>query len=336
MKKVSIIIPVYCTEKYLRQCIDSVLSQTYKDIEIILIDDGSPDSSGSICDEYSAMSDSIIVIHKTNEGLSMARNDGISKATGDYIFFLDSDDYISPSCIESLVTASGNGALAVIGYQLDLESEKRIYTPSQAYGEYKTIGDFYMDFAKFFATKYNFAWGKLYKSEIIKGNNLRFIRGVSLAEDVVFNQHYYKHCNNGVILVNDNGYFYRQHGTATLSKMFNPEMFEWNKLAYDSIRDRLIEEGAYTLKNKNHFLSNVLGNYLYSFKLLALNTTITHGEKKRYLSVNSRYDIFKEAASTVAKARRIDDRIFAWLILNGHHSIYLLLESLKFKIKHIC
>lgn len=188
MRKVSLIIPVYRTEKYLRQCIDSVLSQTYGDIEVILVDDGSPDSCGEICDEYSARHNRIKVIHKANEGLSMARNDGISESTGDYIFFLDSDDYISPSCIESLVVASENGALAVIGYQLDLDSEKQIYTPSQAYGEYKTIGDFYMNFANLFATKYNFAWGKLYRSDIIKNNGLRFTRGLSLVEDVIFNQ----------------------------------------------------------------------------------------------------------------------------------------------------
>lgn len=335
MRKVSLIIPVYRTEKYLRQCIDSVLSQTYGDIEVILVDDGSPDSCGEICDEYSARHNRIKVIHKANEGLSMARNDGISESTGDYIFFLDSDDYISPSCIESLVSASENGALAVIGYQLDLDSEKQIYTPSQAYGEYKTIGDFYMNFANLFATKYNFAWGKLYRSDIIKNNGLRFTRGLSLCEDVIFNQDYYKHCDKGVILVDDNGYFYRQHGTTTLSKVFNPKMFEWNEFAYDSIRNRLIEEGAYTFENRNHFLSNVLGNYLYSFRLLALNTSITYEDKKKYMSFCSRNEIFRDAASTMAKSKRIDDRIFTRLILNGHYSMYIFLESLKFKIKHI-
>lgn len=334
MKTVSVIIPVYRTEKYLRQCIDSILSQNYKDIEVILIDDGSPDSSGMICDEYAAKHNHITVIHKKNEGLSMARNDGIARATGDYIFFLDSDDYISPSCIESLVTASANNALAVIGYQLDIETEGRIYTPSQAYGGYGSINDFYQDFSNLFATKYNFAWGKLYKSDIIKRNNLHFIQGLSLSEDVIFNQAYYKHCKNGIVLVKDNGYFYRQHGNETLSKSFNPKMFEWNELAYNSIRRHLIEENAFTSKNKRHFLSNVLGNYLYSFRLLALNASLTTQEKKQYMTLYSHNEIFREATSEVVESRRIDDRIFVKLILKGHFSIYFILESLKFKIRH--
>lgn len=91
--KVSVIIPVYNVEKYLRQCVDSVLRQTYSNMEVLLIDDGSPDGCPAICDSYSRQDDRVIVVHKKNGGLSDARNAGIAKATGDYILFLDSDDY---------------------------------------------------------------------------------------------------------------------------------------------------------------------------------------------------------------------------------------------------
>lgn len=93
--KVSIIIPVYNVEKYLSRCIKSVLDQTYKDVEVILVDDGTKDSSGVMCDEYAKENNNIIVIHKENGGLSSARNAGIEIATGEAIFFLDSDDYLS-------------------------------------------------------------------------------------------------------------------------------------------------------------------------------------------------------------------------------------------------
>ena len=100
---VSVIIPIYNVEKYLRQCVDSVISQTYRDLEIILVDDGSPDGCGSICDEYAVQDSRITVIHKENGGLSDARNAGLEIAKGEYIYFLDSDDYIKNDAIEKLV-----------------------------------------------------------------------------------------------------------------------------------------------------------------------------------------------------------------------------------------
>lgn len=102
--KISVIIPVYNVEKYLKRCINSVLEQTYKDYEILLINDGSTDTSGLICDDYASKHTNIHIIHKTNKGLSDTRNVGISNAKGEYIYFLDSDDYIIPNCLEILYT----------------------------------------------------------------------------------------------------------------------------------------------------------------------------------------------------------------------------------------
>ena len=103
---VSIIVPVYKTERYLRKCIDSLISQTLKNIEIIIVDDGSPDNSGIICDEYAKKDDRIKVVHKENQGLGMARNTGLENATGKYIGFVDSDDYVMPQMYEVLFNAA--------------------------------------------------------------------------------------------------------------------------------------------------------------------------------------------------------------------------------------
>ena len=91
---ISVIIPVYNVEEYLHECVDSVINQTYKNLQIILVDDGSTDSSGKICDEYAENDKRITVVHQKNGGLSVARNTGLSNAHGDYVYFLDSDDYI--------------------------------------------------------------------------------------------------------------------------------------------------------------------------------------------------------------------------------------------------
>ena len=101
-KLISVIIPVYNVELYLRRCVDSVINQTYKLLEIILVDDGSTDSSGKICEEYSKTDNRIKVIHKTNGGLSDARNAGIEICKGDYITFVDSDDWIDPDLVKHL------------------------------------------------------------------------------------------------------------------------------------------------------------------------------------------------------------------------------------------
>ena len=105
-KLISIIVPVYKIEPYIRQCIESILSQTYKNIEIILVDDGSPDNCGKICDEYAAIDDRIKVIHKKNGGLSEARNYGLKEAQGVYVSFIDGDDYVDKSFYQMLYEAA--------------------------------------------------------------------------------------------------------------------------------------------------------------------------------------------------------------------------------------
>ena len=102
---ISVIVPVYNVEKYLRKCVDSIVNQTYKNLEIILVDDGSPDNCGKICDEFAEMDNRVMVIHKENGGLSSARNAGLDIATGEYITFVDSDDYIENDTYEKVVVA---------------------------------------------------------------------------------------------------------------------------------------------------------------------------------------------------------------------------------------
>jgi glycosyltransferase involved in cell wall biosynthesis len=104
--KISIIVPVYNVEKYLHKCIDSILNQSYENLEIILVDDESPDNCAQICDNYKEKDDSIVVIHQKNKGISGARNSGLEIATGDYVAFLDSDDWVQPDMYENLVNLS--------------------------------------------------------------------------------------------------------------------------------------------------------------------------------------------------------------------------------------
>ena len=102
MDLITIVVPVYKVEKYLKKCVDSLLCQTYKNIEIILVDDGSPDTCPQLCDEYAQKNSNVVTYHKPNGGLSDARNYGVQKASGDWIVFVDSDDYVESSYVEDL------------------------------------------------------------------------------------------------------------------------------------------------------------------------------------------------------------------------------------------
>ena len=104
MAEVSIIVPVYQVEKYIRQCVDSILGQTFTDFELILVDDGSTDRSGEICDEYAGMDERVKVIHQKNCGVASARNDGMSRANGCYLCFVDADDWIEETMIEKCIS----------------------------------------------------------------------------------------------------------------------------------------------------------------------------------------------------------------------------------------
>ena len=116
MKLISVIVPVYNTEKYLEKCVMSILNQTYKNLEIILIDDGSTDNSPQICDSLAEKDNRITVIHQPNGGVSSARNTGLDNTHGDYIMFVDSDDYIAPNMIEFLSENIGDTDIAMCGY----------------------------------------------------------------------------------------------------------------------------------------------------------------------------------------------------------------------------
>ena len=169
---ISVIIPIYNAEKYIYRCVDSVVGQTYKNLEIILVDDGSPDNCGIICDEYSSHDPRIIVIHKQNGGVSDARNAGVAVSTGEYISFVDADDAVSNDYIEYLYTlcAEKHADIASCAF-FRSGSEQAHFNEAyveniQIFNKYEAsvslLSDCYMNLVT--------AWGKLIKADIVKNN----------------------------------------------------------------------------------------------------------------------------------------------------------------------
>ena len=168
--KVSIIVPIYNVENYLVRCIESLINQSYKEIEIILVNDGSKDSCGVICNKLQNKDDRIVVIHQENGGLSDARNTGLKKASGDYIFYLDSDDWLKEYCIERLVTKAQEYKADIVQCNFYYTYPEHLLQDNRGFKAYESEKLLNSEQAldKLIANVEikNFAWGKLIRSEI--------------------------------------------------------------------------------------------------------------------------------------------------------------------------
>lgn len=182
---ISIIVPVYNAQKYIKRCVESIVNQSYQKWELILIDDGSKDESSLICDELKQTDSRIHVVHTVNQGASAARNRGLDEAAGDYITFVDADDWVEPNHLEVLVNQIDSDVdLCINSFIADLYYGSRPYQ----YKEVKTQDNIESINAFFtiLLQHSQFLWNKLFKSNIIKDNHIRFNTSISLGEDNIF------------------------------------------------------------------------------------------------------------------------------------------------------
>lgn len=247
--KFSIIVPIYKVEDYLKKCIESILNQTYTDFELLLIDDGSPDNCPSICDYYAQLDKRIVVIHKENQGLVAARNTGIKTAKGDYICYVDGDDWIEPTLLEK-VTTKGldmcDADIVVYGAKrifkdreekIDVGPDKGVYTKN------KLESDVYpymmYDSRKPFCTGLIFpvAWNKIYRRELLLRHYCKDER-IRMGEDnaFVFECLYYA---NTVVFVDDVLYCYNQLNTSSMVHSYDENRFKNNQWLTDYITDQM-------------------------------------------------------------------------------------------------
>ncbi len=245
---VSVVVPVHNAEGRVARCVESILAQTYADIELILVDDGSEDGSARICDKYAAVDKRVKVAHKTNGGVSSARNTGLEIATGTYVGFVDADDYIAPDMYERLVKAAqdANADQACSGFINVFQDREdkvshafkntvlysnQIYenviipllTPGEADKKAKTLQN---------------VWNKIYKKEIIDKNSVRFNESFNYAEDWLFNVEFYRFASV-VAFIDYSSYYYDRTVEGSLSKRRRSNGFE------DSIRLRRIEKECF-------------------------------------------------------------------------------------------
>lgn len=236
MSKISIIIPVYKTEKYLHRCLDSVINQTYQNIEVILVDDGSPDKSGEICDEYANKDERIKVIHKNNAGVTEARISGLQNCTGDYIAFVDSDDYVSPYYIEHLYDCIIKYGVSISYCQKELvlsSGKRRLGAGSRLSGLYDEKRVLQMLKENFLLEYSMGVWGKLYSRKVLDNNALEVARGLWIGEDLITNL-YIMYQLPSLYISPERLYFYVQHrGQATVQadlSSWRNQVEQWKRI----------------------------------------------------------------------------------------------------------
>lgn len=201
---ISVIMSVYKTEEsHLRKAIESIINQSYRELEIVLVDDGSPDQCGTICDTYAGTDDRVQVIHKENGGGSSARNCGLETVTGDYIFFVDSDDTLEENAIEILfsITKTANSDITICSCRHIKKKNKESEHCDNVQQRLKTVNsseavkNLSYNVHVFEELEPTAVWGKLYKKAVVQ--NLRFNENMNMGEDFVFN--YFANCNSKVV-----------------------------------------------------------------------------------------------------------------------------------------
>jgi glycosyltransferase involved in cell wall biosynthesis len=228
MPVISVIVPVYNAEEVLHYCIDSIINQTYKEFELILVDDGSKDNSGKICDEYAEKDSRIKVVHKQNEGVSVARNTGITRATGKYICFVDSDDYLDEDYLEELIIAEEKypdcdniwcGFKTVQDYNGSVT--QKVVSGEDGDISFYTVKDIMTLHAQWLDAM---PWNKLFIRDIIIKNNIEFPKDLSLGEDLIFNLKYLNYSDKKIVIVNKMLYNYIRTEKESLDNKYYPDL----------------------------------------------------------------------------------------------------------------
>lgn len=343
--KVSVIIPVYNIEKYIKRCLDSVLNQTYSNLEVICVNDGSTDNSLEILKEYGRKDDRIKVFSKENKGVSAARNLGIKEVTGEYITFIDGDDFVELNMIEDMVNIMKENSADIvkcayvkdyiykqIPYNLKLGKEISIY-------ENESMPDLY----DFFLNKYilNSMCCQLINASIIKDNNILVNTEYAYGEDARFNYELYSFANK-VVLVDKTyyHYFYNDNSATTIKKEDSiVRRIKEAILLYDSLYDYIKKWNIETDENKQKIAGRVIKEFVYRSRELFVLAGQGYSKSRIEGLVNDMYssDVLQRSLKINQNdSIQIDGKeaqLYLKCVLSGNMKKYTSLGVNIFKVK---
>lgn len=309
---ISIVIPVYKSEKTLGGCLESLMAQTYRDIEMICVIDGSPDRCGEICDEYAKKDSRIKSIKRENGGVSSARNRGIDEAAGDYIMFVDSDDTVEPTYCEKMWQAhEKTGAeLVICGFHHWYVGRDVKKSPSNP-GIYDTKA-YGADFLKLYQEGFlNMPWNKLFKKELAGC----FDTSLSLGEDLLFNMDYLKKCSKVAVIPDALIHYIQEEKGNTLSSKKRDNKLEIASKVCESV------QGYYgSLTGKPELHPVIAGKFVMEFlddcEKLPFDKETSKAEKKQMIQKLSKHKEFMEA-NKIAEVTVLDYKLLQWCFQHG-------------------
>jgi glycosyltransferase involved in cell wall biosynthesis len=267
--KISVIIPVYNAEKFIAQCIESLLVQTLEECEFIFINDGSTDSSLNIINKFQKVDSRIKLIEQKNQGVSIARNQGLKVAKGEYIGFVDADDYIEKDMFEQLYTTAkvGDYDVVITNFESELSGTKIAVKYHFPMNEYLTKGYIDEEILPYLlkSNKLNAIWNKIYKNKIIKENKIEFPIGMALGEDGIFNIKFFCYSKK-VYYKNYSGYHYREVQGSATRNILQKDYFQ-----------KALETYGVEISEINEIINNrVKINTLKSIKLIQTVISLIH------------------------------------------------------------
>ena len=278
--KISLIVPVYKVEEYLNKCVDIIINQTYKNLEIILVDDGSPDNCGKICDEYAKKDSRIKVIHKENGGVSSARNVGLDVATGDYIGFVDSDDWIEDDMYEFLIKKClyYNTDIARCEFidEYDFNISDKNISLNENYYIIENSDNIIIDIIKGSWSE-GILWNKLYKSSLLR--NIRLKNDLKYCEDLLFNYYVMKKANK-IFVSNIKKYHYFRRNDSVTGVQISESSFDMLKVADIIISNEIDNREIYIyavrriVRNCIVLINSCIINNLYKDKVSYMRNII--------------------------------------------------------------
>ncbi len=258
---VSVVVPVYNAEPYLEACIRSLLAQTYQNLEIILVDDGSTDCGYSICKRFEKDSEGKVrVVHKENGGVSSARNLGITLAEGEYLIFVDADDLVHRELLEIYMEANDRGKVLICQISSDKNDLDKKYGDKWKDGICNYSKENFMEL--FIQNYMNSPCNKLYNIEVLRKNNIRFRENLNLGEDLIFNLEYFRCSSSEYALIMYPLYCYQGDHRGSLTNDFRPDLFDVQLELFQILKEFLYSERLWNIKNQKLYYG-VLWDRLY-------------------------------------------------------------------------
>lgn len=322
---ISIIVPVYNVEKYLDRCIHSLIIQTLKDIELIIVDDGSTDNCPQMCDEYGQKDSRIKVIHKNNEGLGLARNSGLDIASGQYVAFIDSDDFVDNRMFEKLLSSAekNNADVVYCGYNTygtSVESCKKYVSTEQIIQGQNNcllflkemIGHDPDDATKYVRMLYS-VWKSIYKKDVIDKYKIRFCSERQfISEDVIFHIDFLQHVN--VINIIPDALYYYCLNLSSLTKKYKPGRFE-RDINFCKEVERKMELIPHIKSYKNHINALVLEKVQGTLSFEISNNSFLTALSAIRSICSSEY-LLNAIKEYPTQSLPLKNKIFLWCICN--------------------